>query len=173
LAKDFASHVDDIVCILGDNIFDNSEFNDDIIDFSRDQGGYARYKACVFLKEVKNPEDYGVAVIEDNGKVSKIVEKPKEFVSNTAVVGLYAFTYDVFKVIENVKPSDRGELEISSVTDHFAKLGQLDSRKINGYWGDAGGSIQRYAECSMHGAKQANVSEQDIDNFKSVVFDDK
>jgi len=64
-------------------------------------------------------------------------------------------------------------LEISSVNDHYAKQGQLTYRMVNVYWGDAGGSIQRYAECSMHGAKEASVSAEEIDTFKALIFDDK
>jgi glucose-1-phosphate thymidylyltransferase len=172
LAKDFAKPGDEIVCILGDNIFDNAELETDI-DLQYDENGEPKYKSCVFLKQVSDPEHYGVAVVEDDGSVSKIVEKPKEFISNMAVVGLYVYTYDVFNIIESVEPSERGELEISSVNDHYASTGELDSRMVNGYWGDAGGSIQRYAECSMHGAKVANVSAEEIDNFRAIVFDDK
>ena len=70
------------------------------------------------------------------------------------IVGLYMYTFEVFDVISNIEPSERGELEISSVNDYYAKSGELQYRMVNGYWGDAGGSIQRYAECSMHGDKE-------------------
>ena len=165
LARDFVNPTDEIVCILGDNIFDNTQFSPDM-KLSKGK------EACVFVKEVPNPEDYGVAVIE-GGAVTQIVEKPKEYVSNLGVVGLYIYTAGVFDVINTIVPSDRGELEISSVNDHYASRGTLQYQLVNGYWGDAGGSIQRYAECSMHGAKEANVSAEEIDNFRSVVFDDK
>jgi len=169
LAQDFARPVhDEIVCILGDNIFDGNEFKSDFEWQSDDSG------ACIFVKEVSNPEDYGVAVLDDAGQVTRIVEKPKDYISNLGVVGLYIYRSDrVFDIIDKIKPSDRGELEISSVNDYYAEREQLEYRIVKGYWGDAGGSIQRYAECSMHGAKQANVSAEEIDNFRSVVFDDK
>lgn len=166
LAKDFVKEdTKEIVVILGDNIFDNNALDADVDLVSSE--------ACVYLKPVSNPEDYGIAVLDDEGKVTKIVEKPKEFVGDTAVLGLYLYKTNVFDIIESVDPSERGELEISSVNDHYASRGTLDSKMFNGYWGDAGGSIQRYAECSMHGAKLANVSAEEIDNFRSVVFDDK
>lgn len=164
LGRDFARPDDEIVCILGDNIFDIDSIDKDV-KLNDD-------KACVFLKKVDEPSAYGVATVKD-GKVQSIVEKPKEFVSDLAVVGLYLYTYDVFDVIQNVEPSERGELEISSVNDYFATQGQLQYKMVNGYWGDAGGSIQRYAECNMHGAKEANVSAQEIDTFRTIVFDDK
>ncbi len=163
LAKDFVNGADEIICILGDNIFDNDGIDTSCKD---------KDKACVFVKEVANPQDYGVAVLED-GKVKKIVEKPKEFVSNLGVVGLYIYPSDVFDIINKIKPSGRGELEISSVNDYYASQDQLQYRLVKGYWGDAGGSIQRYAECSMLGAKKANVSAEDIETFRSIVFDDR
>lgn len=165
LSKDFARPGDEIVCILGDNIFDNKDFNNTI-------SLCENMKACVWLKKVDNPKAYGVASIKDN-KVVEIIEKPDSPASNLAVVGLYMYTYDVFNVIESIKPSDRGELEISDVNDFYAKNGLLAYDILSGYWGDSGGSIQRYAECSMHGAKAANVSSEEIDNFRSIVFDDK
>ena len=167
LAKDFVNNDDEIVCILGDNIFDNDEFVD---DFSWDSD---EASACVYVKKVSNSEDYGVAVVED-GVVKSIVEKPKEFVSDLGVVGLYVYrSRRVFDIIDKIKPSDRGELEISSVNDYYADGGELQCREVKGYWGDAGGSIRRYAECSMHGVKKAKVSAEEIDNFRSIVFDDK
>lgn len=176
LAKDFAKPDDEIVVILGDNVFDIDDLDTDV-DFKYDnEFEEHKFQACVYLKEVSNPEDYGVAVLDDVDHpktVTKIVEKPKEYVSDMAVVGLYVYTYDVFGVIESVKPSDRGELEISNVNDHYASRGTLLYKEVRGYWGDAGGSIQRYAECSMHGAKKANVSVEEIDEFRSIVFEDK
>jgi len=165
LAKDFARPGDEIVCILGDNIFDIGAIDNQV---KLDENT----KACVWLKHVDNPRAYGVAQVE-NEKVVEIVEKPENPASDLAVVGLYMFDYDVFNTIDTTSPSERGELEISSVNDYYAKQGKLAYKMVNGYWGDAGGSIQRYAECNMHGAKEAKVSAQEIDTFRSIVFDDK
>jgi len=165
LAKDFAKPDDEIVCILGDNIFDIDSL-DTNVDLTNDA------KACVWVKKVDNPQAYGVATIEGE-KVVEIVEKPKEPISNLAVVGLYMYTTEVFDIIKSIEPSERGELEISSVNDFYAKIGELDYRMVNGYWADCGGSIQRYCEASLHGAKQAKVSEEEIKDFISAVFDDK
>ena len=106
-------------------------------------------------------------------EILEIIEKPHNPQSNLAVVGLYAYTYEVFDVIDTIKPSGRGELEISSVNDFYAKSSNLSYKTVNGYWGDAGGSISRYAECSMQGAKEADISADEIDGFRAVVFDDK
>jgi glucose-1-phosphate thymidylyltransferase len=165
LAKDFVRPEDQIFCILGDNIFDEDEIKR---DFHMDTNS----KACVFVKEVNNPQDYGVALI-DNNKVVSIVEKPKSFLSNLAVLGLYIYTYDVFQVIENIEPSPRGELEISDVNHYYASQNELEYIKFNGYWADCGGSVRRYCEASLHGAKKANISAEEIDGFMSVVFDEK
>lgn len=174
LAKDFMNEEeDDIVCILGDNIFDN-DLLDTEVSLACHYRNYGDAGARVYLKQVSNPSDYGVAVLDaEDNKVTKIAEKPKEFVSDMAVLGLYVYTRYVFDVIEEIKPSGRGELEISAVNDWYASRSELDYSIVSGYWGDAGGSIQRYAECNMHGAKLANVSAEEIDNFRSVVFDDK
>ena len=165
LAKDFARPTDEIVCILGDNIFDNEEL-DTKVELNDDSS------ACVFLKTVSNPQDYGVARIVD-GKVVEIIEKPKEYISDVAVVGLYIFRYEVFDLADKVKPSPRGEVEISSINDYYASIGRLSYKIVNGYWGDAGGSIRRYAECNMHGVKKAKVSAEEIDSFRTIVFDEK
>lgn len=164
LAKDLVGPKDRLVCILGDNIFDLNG-----LDTNVDLGCN---KACVYLKQVSNPQDYGIAVME-NGKIKEIIEKPIEFVSDLAVVGLYIYTKEVFDIIEQTKPSDRGELEISSINDYYAKKGQLASRIVERYWGDAGSDLGRYITASMYGAKQASISSDDINAYRSLVFDDK
>ena len=177
LAKDFATEeTEEIVVILGDNIFDNEGL--DTSDMggcvpNGPRGGDYKNYARVYVKQVSNPEDYGIAVTDEEGKVTEIVEKPKKFIGDLAVLGLYMYRTEVFNIIEDVDPSERGELEISSVNDHYAKLGLLECKEVSGYWGDSGGSIRRYAECNLHGAKQANVSSEEIDRFRSIVFDDK
>lgn len=164
LVKDFIKPDDEIVCILGDNVFENNGVD---VDFN-----LYNSKSCVYLKEVSNPQDYGVARL-DADKIVEIIEKPKEFISNMAVLGLYVYTYDVFRVIETVKPSKRGELEISSVNDYYASANELQYKTITEYWADCGSSIQRYCEASLYGAKKAKVSLSEIDTFKSIVFDEK
>jgi glucose-1-phosphate thymidylyltransferase len=171
LARDFVNGSNEIFCILGDNIFDNATIK------NTSPGFMVRFfeinnHACVWLKEVENPVAYGVATIE-NGRVSKIVEKPANPETNLAVVGLYAYTSEVFDVIEQMEPSERGELEISAINNYFAQQGTLTYEKVEGYWGDMGGSASGYAKCFIHGASKANVSAQEIDNFRSIVFGDK
>ncbi|HEC80292.1 MAG: spore coat protein [Candidatus Coatesbacteria bacterium 4484_99] len=134
LARHFAG--DDCICvILGDNIFQD-DFTQQISDFEKNDG------AMVFLKEVENPQEYGVAVLEGD-KIVDICEKPKKPPSNYAVVGLYVYEPDVFKVIETLTPSERGELEITDVNRHYLSKGRLRYKILNGYWGDAGESIDK------------------------------
>lgn len=163
LAKEHATREDKVICILGDNIFNNNS-----LDFNFDEPN----KAYVYIKKVNNPQDYGVARVDGN-KIIEIVEKPKKFISDLAVVGLYVYPNDVFEVIPQIDPSPRGETEISSINNFYVRNNRAEFKEVTNYWGDAGSSIQRYAECSMHGAKEANVSSQEIDSFRSIVFDNK
>lgn len=118
-----------VVAILGDNIFEK-------VNVSKD--AFEDDYAYVFLKEVPNPERFGVAVFDDNGSVIEIEEKPKEPKSNYAVTGLYIYPNDVFDFIKTLKPSARGELEITDVNNYYLKKGRLKAIKLEGYWTDAG-----------------------------------
>ncbi|MBU0614822.1 MAG: NTP transferase domain-containing protein [Nanoarchaeota archaeon] len=126
LAEDF---VDDkkLCVILGDNIFEDKL---DISDFHEG--------ARIFLKEVKNAKRFGVATVDSNNKVIEIEEKPKEPKTNLAVTGLYLYDNKVFEIIRNLKPSHRGELEITDVNNAYIKLGKMDAKILDGYWSDAG-----------------------------------
>ena len=74
----------------------------------------------LFLKEVNNPQGFGVAIIKDN-KIKQIIEKPKTFISNKAITGLYIYIPHVFEIISTLKPSKRGELEISDINNYYCK----------------------------------------------------
>jgi glucose-1-phosphate thymidylyltransferase len=125
LAEDFAD--DGSVCvILGDNIFE------DKIDISDYKEG-----ARIFLKQVENPQRFGVAEVDEN-KVLNIEEKPENPKSNYAVTGLYIYDSKVFDIIKTLKPSVRGELEITDVNNHYIKQGKIDARVVKGFWSDAG-----------------------------------
>ncbi len=120
------------VCVvLGDNIFERS-FAPSLDRFNRQAGG-----ARVLLKEVPDPRRYGVARLE-SGRIAEVVEKPDDPPSNMAVPGVYMYHADVFDVIRALRPSERGELEISGVNDHYARLGTLEYDVQPGWWIDAG-----------------------------------
>lgn len=122
LGEDFIGD-DNVALILGDNIFYGMGFSDllkksvDIVNKEK--------KAVVFGYEVKDPERYGVVEFNSNMEVVTIEEKPEIPKSNYAVVGLYFYPNNVINVAKNVKPSDRGELEITSVNSSFLKADKL------------------------------------------------
>ena len=130
LAENFVGK-DSICVILGDNIFE--EPIGPFVDAFRVQGRGAR----LILKQVHDPQRYGVAEVE-GGKVVRIVEKPKQPKSDLAVVGVYFYDADVFGFIKTLKPSARGELEITDVNNHYLKAGTLFCDRLQGWWTDAG-----------------------------------
>ncbi len=130
LARHFADD-DDICVILGDNIFERSIKH--AAQAYAQQGGGAR----ILLKRVEDPERFGVPVL-DGQKVIKIEEKPKNPKSDYAVVGIYFFDNTVFQVIEKLKPSDRGELEITDVNNWYIDQGTMQWSEMEGWWTDAG-----------------------------------
>ena len=120
------------VCvILGDNIIEKN-IAKGVADF-RAQGKGAK----IMLKEVHDPERFGVAEL-DGDKVVSIVEKPKEPKSNKAVIGIYMYDNRVFDIIKTLKPSDRGELEITDVNNWFLEDGSMTYEVLDGWWTDAG-----------------------------------
>lgn len=137
LAEDFIK--DDTVCyILGDNIF----FGHDIVKIMKQakeevekNGG-----AYVFGYYVKDPERFGVVEFDEEGNVISIEEKPKKPKSNYAIVGLYFYDKEAVEIAKNVKPSNRGELEITSVNEEYLKKGKLKVKLLGrGFaWFDAG-----------------------------------
>ena len=127
LAEDFAAG-ESVTVILGDNIFED-EFAAAIKNFSG--GGH------IFLKEVPDAQRFGVAEVKGD-KVVGIVEKPKKPKTNLAVTGLYLYDASVFDFIKTLKPSGRGELEITDVNNHYIKKGKMQWTKVQGFWSDAG-----------------------------------
>ncbi|GAB4330498.1 MAG: sugar phosphate nucleotidyltransferase [Candidatus Abyssubacteria bacterium] len=130
LAEHFASG-DLVTVILGDNIIEGS-IRKAVKDFQRQKTG-----AKIFLKEVPDPERFGVAIL-DGEKVTRIDEKPKQPESNYAVVGIYMYDHSVFDIIKTLKPSDRGELEITDVNNAYIQRGAMTYEILDGWWTDAG-----------------------------------
>ena len=113
---------DDVCLVLGDNIFYGYGFSG-ILQNARNN--VAKGKSTVFGYYVNDPERYGVAEYDKNGNVISIEEKPTDPKSNFAVVGLYFYTNDVVEIAKNIKPSYRGELEITSVNQEYLKQQNL------------------------------------------------
>lgn len=127
LAEGFADE-ENVAVILGDNIFQD-RISEDVSGF---RGG-----AKVFLREVPDAGRFGVAELEGT-RVVCIEEKPEAPRSNLAVTGLYMYGPDVFDVIRTLKPSGRGELEITDVNNYYIREGRMGYRVLDGYWSDAG-----------------------------------
>jgi glucose-1-phosphate thymidylyltransferase len=130
LAKHFAEG-DDIVVILGDNIFEKGI--GDAVSRFEEQGGGAR----IFLKEVPDPQRFGVPVI-DGDLIVEIREKPADPPSSYAVTGIYMYDSTVFSIIDEQKPSARGELEITDVNNAYIRQGRMLYETLDGWWTDAG-----------------------------------
>lgn len=127
LAEDFADG-GKIAVILGDNIFEDN-FSEGVKSF--DSG------ARVFLKKVEDPYRFGIAEIK-NDRIIAIEEKPRNPKSDYATTGFYLYGYDVFDKICRLKPSNRGELEITDVHNMYIEEGRLSHNLVTGFWSDAG-----------------------------------
>lgn len=130
LAEYFADG-EPICVVLGDNIIEKNIMKA-VKDFEMQKGG-----AKILLKEVPDPERFGVAEIE-NGKLVRVVEKPVQPRSNLAVIGIYMYDSRVFDIIKTLKPSGRGELEITDVNNAYIEEGKMTWEMLQGWWTDAG-----------------------------------
>ena len=122
---------DNVALILGDNIFE-----DDISKYVK-EFEKGNDEAAIFLKEVPDPHRFGVPELQGE-KVLGIEEKPKKPKSNFAIVGLYMYDEKVFDIIKNLKPSARGEYEITDVNNAYLKKGKMKAVRLKGFWTDAG-----------------------------------
>jgi glucose-1-phosphate thymidylyltransferase len=120
-----------VAVILGDNIFH------DPLGHLLAEAAARPNHAWVALKQVPDPGRYGVAEVKGS-QIVGIEEKPKQPKSDFAVAGIYVYPADVFEVIRGLKPSRRGELEITDVNRHYLERGRLGSSMLSGYWTDAG-----------------------------------
>jgi glucose-1-phosphate thymidylyltransferase len=139
LARDFAAG-DRVVVMLADNIFGGS-IATVIHNFERQEQG-ARV-VLAHVRETEHLRHLGVPRLED-GRVAEILEKPDDPPTRLAVTGLYCYPPDVFDVVQRLEPSARGELEITDVNNHYVREGALEYDVFQGYWGDAGESIEAY-----------------------------
>jgi glucose-1-phosphate thymidylyltransferase len=130
LVEHFAD--DEPICVvLGDNIIENN-IKQAADDF-RQQGKGAK----ILLKKVHDPQRFGVPEINDE-RVLQIEEKPKNPKSDYAVIGIYFYDNTVFDIIKTLKPSERGELEITDVNNHYINRNEMTWSELEGWWTDAG-----------------------------------
>ena len=140
---------DSVCVILGDNLIEKN-IKKAVDDFKRQQKG-----AKIMLKEVPDPERFGVATVQ-NGKVVRIVEKPQNPQSNFAVIGIYMFDGRVWDIIKTLKPSDRGELEITDVNNWYIQDGSMTFEVLDGWWTDAGTFKSLHSAASLVAEGGAN-----------------
>ncbi|MCB2296295.1 sugar phosphate nucleotidyltransferase [Clostridium tagluense] len=138
---------DSCIVLLGDNIFEDNIY-EYVKNFEKRWEG-----AEVLLKKVADPERYGIAEIE-NGRIISIEEKPKNPKGNYCVTGIYMYDNRVFDVIKELKPSNRGELEITDVNNWYIKEGSLTYDIMKGWWTDAG---------TFSSLMNANILAKDVD----------
>lgn len=152
LAQHFADG-DKIVVVLGDNIIEKNICRA-VGDFFTQRKG-----AKILLKEVDDPQRFGVAEL-DGKTVVGIEEKPAQPKSNLAVIGIYMFDTRVFDIIQTLKPSNRGELEITDVNNAYIAAGTMTCEVLDGWWTDAGTfeSLHRASNLIAHGG--ANLVEE-------------
>jgi len=160
MARDFARG-ERLVVVLGDNVFERSQ------DAAIGAWAASEDRALIFVKEVPDPENFGVVVYDGDSRVVDIVEKAGIVdtrypapPTRDAVVGLYCFPPDVFDVIDRLEPSSRGELEITDVNRHYATEGRLDVAKVEGWWEDAGKHWQHLADIG-HRIEQTGANKRD------------
>jgi glucose-1-phosphate thymidylyltransferase len=146
---------DTVVVMLADNIFERS------IKASLDRFTASGHGARLLLAEIDDVEHLrhlGVPELGADGRIVRIVEKPAHPPSNYCVTGVYLYPPDVFGVLPRLEPSGRGELEITDVNNHFVEAGEMEYDVIEGYWGDAGESIDAYYavndQVRRHGANR-------------------
>ena len=120
---------DNVAMILGDNVFED-DFSEEIKSF--------KSGAKIFAKKVKDPERFGVVKFDENRKAQIIVEKPKEWISDYAITGLYLYDKRVVGAAKELKPGSRGELEIVDIHNWYLGKGELDVVDVKGEWVDCG-----------------------------------
>ncbi len=140
LCEDFADG-EPICVVLGDNVIEGN-ICQVVREFGRQGGG-----AKILLKQVSDPQRFGVPEL-DGRRVVRIEEKPKEPKSDYAVVGIYLYDAEVFRIIRGLKPSERGELEITDVNNAYIARGEMTWDELEGWWTDAG-----TFESLLHAAK--------------------
>ena len=148
VAEDFADN-GPTALILGDNIYEDNLKNA-VDDFKKQDKG-----AKIILKEVSNPKRFGVAELKGD-KVVDIIEKPKKPKSNWIVTGFYLYDNRVFDIIKKLKPSARGEYEITDLNNYYLKEGSLSHYKTKGEWIDAG-TFDSLLQANNFVAKQQKV----------------
>jgi glucose-1-phosphate thymidylyltransferase len=158
-----------VALILGDNFFYGQSLGNILQEASKT----FKRGANIFIKAVKNPENYGVAQVQ-NKKVSKIVEKPKKFISNKAITGLYFFDNRVINFAKNLKPSRRKETEITDLIKIYQKnkLLKVTNLGLGSIWSDTG-TVEDMHEVSNYIASIDRIQSFKIACLEEIALDKK
>lgn len=140
LAEHFVDR-EKVLVMLGDNIIEGN-IREAVRQFEEQPSG-----AKIILKEVPDPKRFGVATL-DGDRVVRITEKPDEPASAYAVIGIYMYDARVFEIVRTLKPSDRGELEITDVNNAYIERGEMTYQALEGWWADAGTSFESLLRAS-------------------------
>jgi glucose-1-phosphate thymidylyltransferase len=149
LAREFVGD-DQVVVVLGDNILQYG-IKKGVEAFSKQAKG-----SRIFLKDVDHPWEYGIAETEGT-KIKRIIEKPKQPPTNLAVIGVYMYPPDVFEIVQTLKPSARGELEITDVNNAYIQRGEMEYELVEGWWLDAGENHEALLKANLTIARQNGV----------------
>jgi glucose-1-phosphate thymidylyltransferase len=146
---------DKVLVILADNVFERTLRPAVEAFISQESGARILLHR---LEEASHLRHLGVAEFDDGHRVTRIVEKPSDPPSTLAVTGVYFYDPTVFQIVATLTPSDRGELEITDVNNHYIADGKMEYDIIDGFWGDAGESIDAYYRVNdfvrLHGANK-------------------
>lgn len=125
---------DEVCLILGDNIFFGTGLGHQLSSIRNVKGAH------IFGYQVSNPQDYGVISFDESGRISEVIEKPQNFISNVAVPGIYFYSNDVCRIAKEITPSKRGELEITAVNNAYAVENRMSYTKLGRgtFWMDTG-----------------------------------
>ena len=138
---------DRVIVLLADNVF-GGPIREFVDNFGAQERG-----ARILLSQLDEEEHLrhlGVAVLGDDSRVTQIVEKPASPPSSYAVTGIYGYDAQVWEVVAQLEPSARGELEITDVNNWYVERGEMESDVLEGFWGDAGESIDAYYAVNDH-----------------------
>jgi len=149
LAREFVGN-DRVVVVLGDNILQNG-IKKGVEAFAQQQKG-----SRIFLKRVDHPWEYGIAEVDGN-KIKRITEKPKNALSDLAVIGVYMYPPDVFDIVATLTPSARGELEVTDINNAYIQRGEMEYQVVDGWWLDAGESHEALLKANLIVARQNGV----------------
>lgn len=142
---DFFHGDDHVFVLLGDTLVTNgSQFRAVLTAVSSDRTQAASKGAHIWTYSVTDPSDYGVLKVDENGNPIDLIEKPKEYVSNLAIPGIYLLDCEVWWQIAKLQPSARNELEITDLLRMYLKRGRLFTHELQGDWADPGRSVAHY-----------------------------